>query len=141
MQNQTSGSPERQNNFHLQTVLLVEECEIWGNVLSRYLTARGLDVTWLHSPEGVLPFILDVDPDMIVVGDATRNGDSDLIDEIGKLGPETKARMLILTGEKSTLRHPNGFPVVRKSNLFGIGNWVDQRTGMFPPLPLERNQV
>lgn len=142
MQKQNSESTENTaQNLHLPTALLVEESDIWGNVLYRYLTARGLDVTWFKTAAGSMSFILDVDPDLIVVEDTIHDSGAALIDEIGRLGPETKARMLILTGETSpTARHSTGSPVIRKSDLFGIGTWIDQRTGMFPPLMIDRNR-
>lgn len=130
---QPSSDQTPSRAFYPPTALLVEESEIWGNVVSRYLSARGVDVTWLRSPEEAFPFILDVEPDLILIDASIRHSESTLVDRVARLGPDATLRAIVLVDDSTPPSpHPSGMPTARKSDLFAIGSWVDQKIGIFP---------
>lgn len=129
---QPSSDQTPSRAFYPPTALLVEESEIWGNVVSRYLSARGVDVTWLRSPEEAFPFILDVEPDLILIDASIRHSESALVDRVARLGPDATVRAIVLVDSTPCAPHPSGIPTARKSDLFAIGCWVDQKIGIFP---------
>ena len=116
---------------HLKTALLVEDDETWGSILSRYLTARGCDVTWMREPSGAISFILDVDPDLIMLDlRFPDQGGPDLLESVERLGPETTSKTAIVTSYPVVAETwADQVRIISKSDLTGIGSWIDELLG------------
>lgn len=107
---------------------LVENDDVWGSILSRYLEARGLEVTWKRDTTDAIRFIEETDPDLIVADlQLPDHGGPQLLESIDALGERFVAKTALVTGFPTIAKAwANRIRVFDKGSLTGLGEWITQ---------------
>lgn len=107
---------------------LVENDDVWGTILSRYLEARGLEVTWMTDARDAIRIITETDPDLIVTDlQLPDHGGPHLVESIEALGERVVSKTAIVTGFPTVAKTwANRIRVFDKGALAGLGEWITE---------------
>jgi CheY-like chemotaxis protein len=115
-------------NSSLPTALIIEDESLWGEILSRYLKAKGCEVTWMKDSADALRFIEDSRPDLILTDLKLAGNDGALfVEKLDEMGDEITSKTAVVTSFPVVARTwATHIPIFPKSDLSRLGQWVGE---------------